>query len=669
MLLWIIHIFVTTEVKSFERGQGYSIEKYEASPGLYYELLGETTLYNSEWKTIVYVNLKETDSQTEQLGQYINHVNKLCKSTEVQNWTDCNHFESLSRDRFRQLQETERVLDEIIGKPEKGRSKRGALNFVGEVSKILFGTLDADDAEYYNAQIKHFEEESEDMASMLKQQLSIVKASLGTVNATMSDMEYNNRIIKDGVTKLKGYMEKFATDTKTQLDIINVKIIVEGHIAHVNHAMDAIQRNLNLLIESVLNAQKGILQPQIVSVRSLMETLQKSASKFPKDTMAPFTLSKDSSHLLLKICDVHIYMKDGILSYVISLPLVNRGIFKTYRVLPLPVEVEQRKFVYTESGNEILCIDQTRQYYFLTSREELRLCKVVQAKSYLCKQNQPLLNSHMQEACAVKLLLPRVSIPKICDVRVVHVEHTIWTQLEQRNEWIYFTPFSDSVTIVCSDREPVEIQLRGTGKLSVNSGCKGYSLTALLNTKSEFQANYTGKGEDLLSKVQTQFECCEQFGTSVNLSHIELDMRLKPTLTNMEDLKYASYRISELEKLATEQEWKRKHFQYHNTYSVLMYITVTIIVLYGLYRLVKWVITRWKNCRMLKQINTSSEQKLSLPMGTSGTGNVINIKIKTSNESLAMNPEAIPLQEIGGGSGNSSPRQPRRSSRIRKTYF
>jgi hypothetical protein len=62
----------------------------------------------------------------------------------------------------------------------------------------------------------------------------------------------------------------------------------------------------------------------------------------------------------------------------------------------------------------------------------------------------------------------------------------------------------------------------------------------------------------------------------------------------MEDFKYASYRISELEKLATEQEWKRKHFQYHNTYSVLMYLTMINIVLFGLYRSVKWAIIHWK---------------------------------------------------------------------------
>jgi hypothetical protein len=138
-------------------------------------------------------------------------------------------------------------------------------------------------------------------------------------------------------------------------------------------------------------------------------------------------------------------------------------------------------------------------------------------------------------------------------MRIVHVEHTIWTPLESRNEWAYFTPISDRVTIVCRENEPVETKIRGTGKLSIESGCKGLLI----------RVNYTGKGGDLLSKVESQSECCEGFRTSINLSHIELDMKLKPTVAHMDDLKYASYKISELAKLAEEQEWKTFSISHH----------------------------------------------------------------------------------------------------------
>jgi hypothetical protein len=129
---------------------------YDESPRLYYELLGEATLYNTEWKTVVCVSLKQTDSETEQLGQYISYINKLCKATEVQNWTDCNHFSSLSNDRFKQVKGTEKLLHKLIGISGHIHKHRVTLNFVGEISETLCGTLDSDDAYYYNGQIKHF---------------------------------------------------------------------------------------------------------------------------------------------------------------------------------------------------------------------------------------------------------------------------------------------------------------------------------------------------------------------------------------------------------------------------------------------------------------------------------------------------------------------------------
>jgi hypothetical protein len=71
--------------------------------------------------------------------------------------------------------------------------KGGAFNFSGEVNKVLFGTMDDEDAKYYNEQIKHFEKNSDDITKLLKQQLIVVKSSLGSVNGTLTDMEYNQK--------------------------------------------------------------------------------------------------------------------------------------------------------------------------------------------------------------------------------------------------------------------------------------------------------------------------------------------------------------------------------------------------------------------------------------------------------------------------------------------
>jgi len=47
------------------------------------------------------------------------------------------------------------------------------MNFIGEISKVLFGTLDKN-AEYYDEQIRKFEPSS-DTTELLKQQVRVLK--------------------------------------------------------------------------------------------------------------------------------------------------------------------------------------------------------------------------------------------------------------------------------------------------------------------------------------------------------------------------------------------------------------------------------------------------------------------------------------------------------------
>jgi hypothetical protein len=126
----------------------------------------------------------------------------------------------------------------------------------------------------------------------MKQQLSIIKASLGTFNDTISDLEYNSQVTKNGLIRLKSYMERFVENTESRLNLLEIKIRAEGHIAQVNNALSAMQRNLDLMIESVINAQTGILQPQIVAPSLIIEALKRSVSAFLRETMAPFILAR-----------------------------------------------------------------------------------------------------------------------------------------------------------------------------------------------------------------------------------------------------------------------------------------------------------------------------------------------------------------------------------------
>ena len=142
----------------------------------------------------------------------------------------------------------------------------------------------------------------------------------------------------------------------------------------------------------------------------------------------------------------------------------------------MPIPVGEGKFIYIDPGKDILCFDRARQHYFTISEAELALCKSVIRDSYIyiyiCKQEHPLLSSYSLDSCAVKMLQPSRSIPTECETIVVHLSNTLWVTL-RNNSWIYYAPHADIMTILCRNKQPIDVNLVGVGRSSLSPGCKG----------------------------------------------------------------------------------------------------------------------------------------------------------------------------------------------------
>jgi hypothetical protein len=148
-------------------------------------------------------------------------------------------------------------------------------------------------------------------------------------------------------------------------------------------------------------------------------------------------------------------------------------------------------------------------------------------------------------------------------------------------------------------------------------------------------------------------------------------MKFKHVVNQVDELKLASFKISELERLARDHEWKRKYAGYHTTHSVLAYVSCSIVITYGLYKLLRYLYSYCKRNTTLKAIATSTTEHLGLNTEANGRGNIVNINIKTSNESIASLPEEIPLQTSDQVTSLGDTREVRRSRRIKtpKSYF
>ena len=251
------------------------------------------------------------------------------------------------------------------------------------------------------------------MPKILLTYIYVMKSTLGALNVTLADLAHNNKLVRQGLTDIQTYPNSLSSETSRKLTRFEAKFMIEKHITQVTNALTLLQENVDLLQDSVIHPQAGKVQPQLVPPKLLLEALRESQASFPRDTTLPFALSADSASLVYSVCDVRVYIQNSTLSYVISIPLIDKGEFKAYYLVPIPIPVNKDKLVYVRVEKSILCVDKTRQYYFFSSDQELNTCKDVGKQRRVCKQSKPLLSSLTQEECAVLLLNERLSQPVV----------------------------------------------------------------------------------------------------------------------------------------------------------------------------------------------------------------------------------------------------------------
>ena len=188
------------------------IEPVQSSPGLYYQHEADARLYNSEWKIVTYLNLKQASDNVDTVCKYIEQTVEFCRKHDDTLWLNLTECRTTINDANRKLRNVKemRSLVSQLTRTEKvvPRRKKGLFNFIGQISHSLFGVLDSDNEEFYNSKITQLEGEQADLIKLSREQVVLVKSTLKSVNKTLNDVSNNELILKRGLTEIKEFINK-----------------------------------------------------------------------------------------------------------------------------------------------------------------------------------------------------------------------------------------------------------------------------------------------------------------------------------------------------------------------------------------------------------------------------------------------------------------------------
>jgi len=141
-------------------------------------------------------------------------------------------------------------------------------------------------------------------------------------------------------------------------------------------ALSECWREYNILIDAILNSQKGIQQPHIITPAQIVKQMKASQADIPSELTLPIPLSATYQNLNAYIFDLDVLIRNNFLVYVIRLPLTNHV---RYNIPRSPVTHSDKGYrypVYLHPAGTYLFMDIARRYYarlWVTEIKELKL--------------------------------------------------------------------------------------------------------------------------------------------------------------------------------------------------------------------------------------------------------------------------------------------------------
>ena len=208
----------------------------------------------------------------------------------------------LVRSRYNRLAHKINILNELLGK--KTRTRRGLANFVGDISKTLFGTLSEADLKQINSKFDKIYTDNKKIASVLTNHTKILKLILDSSSVNHKEL-LNNQINE---RKLARNLSK-GFNTLAQDSFINNKLLVAAIM------IDETSEDADTAINAINDGKHGIVHPQILTPTILKNTIQ----EFEEKQRTRFHFDKDESNYqhIIDISQLSVALIKGLFSYIL----------------------------------------------------------------------------------------------------------------------------------------------------------------------------------------------------------------------------------------------------------------------------------------------------------------------------------------------------------------
>lgn len=434
-------VVTSIQAQSFQ-SQGLQLQEINENPGLLPVKQGRAFLQYESWSIIKTIDLTGIASDLQFNSQ---QYSKFC--SKLLSFKNASSLVSKLKDFQSQINyirdEAAEKLQQLI--PSK-RVKRGLINPIGSLIKVITENLDNDDA-------MHFEQLLNDIKTReqaVSNKITIISEMLDHIVNSSKIVNENTKILNDRVNKIELYLKSQKNDELLTFHIINVFNLYISNFRTISTKLSDIETALAFSKVSVLH--KIVIDPAEIL------TLLKEVSTYG-NLMYP--VNDKNLINLEETFSVKAYLKESNIRFIIDVPLVEKECYIYYKLYPLPMLNQTTADTFTIIPEYPYLLQDEKSY-----RPIAQKCKEITSKEYLCSDIN--ITPYFTETCAEQLMKYR-QYPSQC-VKRQAITEDLKTQRISDNTWIIFSKFKKVLTQKCSD-DVIQEPLRGTYLLTIQKPC------------------------------------------------------------------------------------------------------------------------------------------------------------------------------------------------------
>jgi len=100
--------------------------------------------------------------------------------------------------------------------------------------------------------------------------------------------------------------------------------------------------------------------------------------------------------------------------------------------------------------------------------------------------------------------------------------------------------------------------------------CKAYGRRIFIQSHSTLVSNRTSK--DVIPPLSLEYDSCGGIDNTFKLNELHLHIPLRSVTSSLNDLRFVSHKVEDVENLILEQDWKIKHSTVNSHLSFLSYV-------------------------------------------------------------------------------------------------